>query len=72
VPVANPADVPERVETPSEIRAIAANLDLQELANILLSLVFFSEPDIFKADRKLNGGAPLLAIRHRIDPFFEG
>jgi hypothetical protein len=43
VPVANPADVPVKVEVPNEIRAIAASLDLQGLANILLSLVFFSQ-----------------------------
>jgi hypothetical protein len=42
-PVAKAADVPIKVETPSAMRAMAANLDLLDFANIFDSPYFFSQ-----------------------------
>jgi hypothetical protein len=41
-PVAKAADVPIKVETPSAMRAMAANLDLLDFTNIFDSPYFFS------------------------------
>jgi hypothetical protein len=64
-PVALAADVPMKVEAPSAMRAMAASLDLPDLASILVWLAFCS-PYLFSlwitpGTLKLVGGAQLLA-----------